>query len=800
MSFTLWGQTIKISGKVQDEQGKPVPNAEVLVSPINTSTTSNSQGNYSLTIPSNTAVGIGITHPDYNQGTKHIPASQNDIVLDFTLKSTKEKELPEVIFKGTRKKSGDITVTRIDAENIKNMPSISGGIEEILNTAFVSTASELSSSYRVRGGNYDENLIYINGVEIYKPLTVRSGQQEGMSIINPDMVSTINFSAGGFESRYGDKMSSVLDITYRQPKKFDTALEASLLGGSATVGFATPQDKKQKFSGIVGGRYRNTNLILNTMDGDTNFNPEYFDFQTYLQYEWNPKWNLSFLGTYSSNNYEMIPKSREVEFGTLFHPIKLNVAYDGEEKDKYRAANGVLSLQFRPSEDWAFSLSGYAVHSKEQEYYDIASGYILQEVDSETGGAVSTFGTGGQIDHGRNNLDMLVAGAHFRAKYNLNKNSAFEAGFQYQHEDIRNIKNQWQLLDSIGYSIPRPMLPPGNLDDSSLILNNPFSANNNLKSNRMSGYLQYTTKFMWDNARVLVNAGVRATHWDFNGETDISPRAQIAIKPDWNMDMLFRFATGFYYQPPFYKEAVMLDRYGTLNENIKSQRSIHFILGNDYEFKMLGKRPFKLTTEIYYKKLDDLIPYYINNVQVIYTGENDSKGYAYGIDARLNGEFVPGAESWLSVSYGRAKQDINGQGYIPMPTDPRFKVGLFFQDYMKQYPQLKASVTLVYASGLPTGAPLYTDPYQYQSTLSDYKRADVGLTYVFVDQKLNKARKGSTWSKFKELSLGVDLFNVFDIRNTISNLWIRDINSSAYYAVPNKSTGRFFNVKLNARF
>ncbi|WP_295841222.1 TonB-dependent receptor [uncultured Apibacter sp.] len=791
ISFTAWGQTIKISGKVEDKQRNPIQGAHVY-SNYGQHSISDRSGYYSLQLPIYTTVVMTVEHDNFVKDSINVDIKDIDIVADFKLK--KEKVLPEIIFKGTRKKSSDLSMHHIAVNNIENTPTLSGGVEEILNTVFVSTASELSSLYRVRGGNYDENLVYINGVEVYKPLTVRSGQQEGMSIINPAMVSSINFSAGGFESRYGDKMSSVLDILYRKPLKFETDLEASLLGGGATFGYA---DKKQKFSGLLGARYRNTDLILNTFDGDTDFNPEYFDIQTFLQYKLATKWNLSFLGNYASNDYEMVPKKREVEFGTLNQPIKLNVAYNGQEKDKYKTANGTLSLEFKPSNRLAFNWDGYGFHSKEQEYFDISAGYMLREADNDTGDLIPSFNTGGQINHGRNNLDMLVIGTQLKGKYKLNVNSAFEAGFQYQREDIRNIKNEWMLIDSAGYSIPRPIFPPGNLDESDLVLLHHVSANNKLKSNRINGYLQYITKFFWNRTRVLINAGVRATHWDFNGETNISPRAQIAIKPDWEIDMLFRFATGFYYQPPFYKEIMHLD--GTLNDKIKSQRSIHFILGNDYEFKMLNKHPFKLTTEIYYKKLDDLIPYFIDNVRIVYTGENNSKGYAYGIDARLNGEFVSGAESWLSVSYGKTKESIDGRGYIPRPTDPRLKVGLFFQDYMKNYPRFKANVNLVYASGLPNGAPLYTDPYVYQTTLSDYKRADVGLTYVVVDQKMNKARLGSYWEKFKELTLGFEIFNVFDVRNTISNEWIRDVNSTSYYAVPNKLTGRFFNVKLNVK-
>lgn len=807
ITVCLWSQSITLSGKIIDKEGKPLIGAKISITD-STIQYSDSLGLYSIAIPKDRSFTISIQKNNFEPVEKIIESTSINLTQNFSLASLVNNDkieyhssLEPVIFVG-KKQPSDLTSVELDVSHLNYMPSLGSGVEGLLNTFAVSTASELSSNYRVRGGNYDENLVYINGVEIYRPLTLRSGQQEGMSIINPNMVSTINFSAGGFESRYGDKMSSVLDITYKLPKEFETSLEASLLGGGITLGFVDKKDQnKQKLTGIVGARYRNTNLILNTFDGDTNFNPEYFDVQTFIQYKISSFWKLSFLGNYSSNHFKMEPKSREVEFGTLNNPIHLNVTYQGDEKDKYQTMNGTLALQFNPNAKWAFNLDTYAFHSKEKESFDITSAYRLYENDTETGSSIPTFGIGGQVDHGRNNLDLLVAGLHLKTKYKISLNSNLEAGIQYQREDTRNLKNEWQVLDSLGYSIPRKFFPPGEIDNSDLVLNYHTAANNHLKANRISGYLQYTTKFLLkDDTRVLINTGIRGTYWDFNGETNLSPRAQIAVKPSWNLDMLFRFATGFYYQPPFYKEAMHLD--GTLNKNIKSQRSLHFIVGNDFEFKMFKNRPFKLTTEIYYKKMDNLIPYFIDNVRVIYTGENNSKGYAYGIDARLNGEFVPGAESWFSISYGRTEENIDGKGYIPRPTDPRLKLGLFFQDYMKIYPQLKASVNLVYASGLPNGAPLFTDPYQYQTKLSDYKRADIGLTYVFVDQFLNKAKKGSTWEKFKDFSLGLEIFNVFDIKNTISNQWIRDINSpqSIYYAVPNRLTGRFFNLKLNARF
>lgn len=795
LTAVLWAQnTITISGKLHDDKNNPIREVYITESLNHKSTTTDENGFYSIEVPKGKKFTLYYRHENFKSLDINYNATYSSIKKDIQMLTEISTNVGEVVFQGTRKPQ-DISAVTISSKDIDKLPSMSGGVTELLRTLpYVNTNSELSSQYMVRGGNFDENLVYINGVEVYKPFLVRSGQQEGLSIINPDMASMLSFSAGGFEARYGDKMSSVLDIYYRRPKAFESSLEASLIGGSATIGFA---DKKQKLSALFGARYRNTNLILNTLDGDTNFNPTYWDFQSYIEYDFHPKWSLSFLGNYSSNDYEMKPKTRETTFGTYNQPIRLTVYYNGKENDKYLSANGSLSLKFKPNDKLLFSADAYAFHTKEEEYFDIAAGYSIEQYDDETQSTVTSFGTGGQIDHARNDLDMLVLGGQFRSRYKFDENSNIEAGVQFQREDIRDFMNEWQLIDSTGYSLPRPAMPPGELDPSELVLNYHISARNDLKSNRINGYVQYFKKFYWGTNRVMINAGIRGTHWDFNDETNISPRVQFAIKPDWEKrDMLFRFAVGMYYQPPFYKEIRRLD--GSINENIKSQKSIHFILGNDYEFKWRDK-PFKLTTELYYKSMDDLIPYYVDNVRIKYTGENNSKGYAYGIDTRLNTEFVKGADSWLSFSYARTKESIDGQGYIPRPTDQRFKVGLFFQDYMKFYPSMKASINLVYASGLPNGAPLFTNPYSYQSTLPAYKRVDVGLTKVFIDQGQFKSNSG-VWSKFKELSLGLEIFNIFDIKNTVSNQWLRDVNSSRYYAVPNRLTGRFFNLKLWMKF
>ncbi|MCG2792166.1 MAG: TonB-dependent receptor plug domain-containing protein [Weeksellaceae bacterium] len=717
------------------------------------------------------------------------------------LPSGKENEIQEVVFqKRARFKTNDITSVEISAKEAKEVASLAGGVEGLLKSLpSVNSNAELSSQYMVRGGSYDENLIYINDIELYRPFLIRNSLQEGMSIINPDMVSTINFSAGGFEPRYGDKMSSALNIYYRQPENMELSGEASLIGGRLTGGFAS---KNKKFTGLISGRYRNTNLVLNTLNEDTDFNPRYGDVQTYLNYQFNDKWSVSFLGYYAKNDYEMVPKEKEVDFGSLFQPLKLTVFYNGQEDDQYKNMMGTVSVNFKPSKKWHLSLDNFAYQNREREYYTLAAGYILEAFDEE-GNPVAGYDAGGQIDHARNDLLVRVAGSQFRARFSPDVNTDFEVGVKYERESIKDFTNEWQFIDSIGYSNPRDFVIPGNLDASALNLNYSIAGQNDINPTRVSAYAQFSKKFYWGSNRVFINGGARVQNWSFNEETLVSPRAQFAIKPDWEMDMLFRLAGGVYYQAPFYKE--IKDLTGAFNPDIKAQRSYQVILANDYEFKF-KERNFKLTTEAYYKKMDKLIPYYLDNVRVRYSGKNNAEGYAYGIDARLFGQFVPGIDSWVSASYARVYQNIDGMGYIPRPTDQRFRFSMFYQDYMPKFPSMRVNLTLTFASGLPSGTPVlfdanglpdYLAAYRYQKTLPSYKRVDIGMTKVFIDQKDNKA-SGDFWGKFKELSLGVQIFNAFNINNTIANQWISDVNSSPqlYYPVPVRLTGRFFNVKI----
>ncbi|NMR32755.1 TonB-dependent receptor [Chryseobacterium aquaticum] len=705
--------------------------------------------------------------------------------------TTRTTDIEEVVFqKKVVGSTNDLTTVKISAKDAQNVASISGGIEGIIKTLpSVNSNTELSSQYMVRGGNYDENLIYINDIEIYRPFLIRNSQQEGLSIINPDMVSTVNFSAGGFEPRYGDKMSSALNIYYREPEKFELSGEASLIGGRLTTGLAS---KNNKLTALFSGRYRNTNLVLNTLNEDTDFNPKYFDFQTYLNYHVSEKFTMSFIGYYSKNDYEMFPKERSVDFGSLQRPINLNVFYNGKENDQYKNMMGTFSMNYKPSDKWRFTLDSFAYQNREKEYYTIASSYILQTFDPITGNPVTSYDVGGQIEHARNDLFVRTYGTQFRTRFSPNVNTDIEVGFKFEKENLSDLTNEYKLVDSSGYSIPHPVDDPRFPDASELDLFYSIVGSNKIEPTRLSAYAQYSQKFFWNSSKVFINAGARVAHWSFNNETIFSPRAQFAIKPDWDTDMLFRLSGGIYYQAPFYKE--IKDLNGNFNQNIKSQRSIQAILANDFEFEF-DDRPFKLTTEAYYKKMDNLIPYYMDNVRIRYSGKNNATGYAYGIDTRLFGEFVPGVDSWLSASYARIYENIDGRGDIPRPTDQRFRFAMFYQDYMPKFPQMRVNLTLTYAMGLPNGAPVFTDPYQYQKTLPSYKRVDLGLSYAFVDAKAKKQSYGFL-SNFDELTLGVQVFNAFNINNTVSNQWITDANTNLMYPVPVRLTGRFFNVKL----
>lgn len=798
-------QTATIKGKVLDSINNPIEN--VSVSYDRSGTTTNKSGEYSLTIPSGKNITILYSHIAYKSFSKKIRVAKGR-TLQFSPKlKTKTEKIDEIVIKDEKAEAEGIT--KIKTETINVLPSANAGIESVLKTLpGVNFNNELSTQYNVRGGSFEENLVYVNGIEVYRPFLIRSGQQEGLSFVNPNLTQNVNFSAGGFQSKYGDKLSSVLDITYRKPSQFGVAFEASLLGASLTVEGHT---KDQKLKAIVGARYRNNSLFLNSSDVDANFNPNFTDIQAYVSYDFTDKFSIDFLGSFALNNYNFTPISRQSNFGTIVNPLSLVVNYRGKEEDQYRTIFGALKGIYKVNDDFTLSLTTSTYNTKEQEYYDILAFYGIGEVNADFGS--DSFGDvnfiqsiGSQLDHARNNLEAQISNINFKAT--LRKDTdLFEFGVKYQHENIKDKIVEWQVIDSAGFSIRPPYLLPKN-DEPYAPFTGPIEpfinvrATNNVNIDRISGFAQWSKKSNINDHTVWYNLGVRAQYWAISGKNIssddhvvISPRAQFAIKPNWNKDMLFRISGGYYYQPPFYRE--LRDSLGIVHPEVKAQKSIHIVVGNDYSFKMWN-RPFKLVSEIYYKKLTDVNPFTIDNVKIRYRARNNAVAYATGFDIRLNGEFVPGTESWFSFGYLLTKENIDNRGYISRPTDQRLKFAVLFQDYVPSIPSLKMYLNLVYNTGVPGGSPSYADPYLYQNRLKDYFRSDIGISYVFVDsQNLPKSK----WQeKFKELSAGLELFNMFDVQNTITNTWVKDISSNRYIAIPNYLSGRVLNVKVAMRF
>lgn len=807
IGWNAFSQTARIQGVVLDENNKPVENVNVTFSSGSTAT--DKTGYYILNVPANQNVVVVFTHITLKQASQAINLKPNEnFEFNPVLKANAEQLNDVVINSRNRKRFQGLE--NIDPATIRKNPSANPGVESILKTfAGVNSNNELSTQYSVRGGNYDENLVYVNEIEVYRPFLIRSGQQEGLSFTNTDMVQNVDFSAGGFQAKYGDKLSSVLDITYRVPTKFGASAEASFLGGSLTVEAVS---KDQKWTNITGVRYRDNSLLVNSQETESNFKPTFADVQTYFTYTPSTKWQWSFLGNISQNKYNYQPLYRQTNFGTIDEPIALQIFYEGQEKDKYETYFGALKSVYQVNDNFALKFIGSAYHAIEQEYFDILGQYALGEVDSNLGsenfGEVTFVeGIGSQLNHGRNDLDALIINAEIKGVHQKKQNT-IEWGFKYTREDIRDRVVEWEVIDSAGFSLNPPIInlpendQPYNPYVGPLVPYQNVRATNYVKIDRLSGYLQWSLKDKIGNHDVWYNAGVRAHNWQVSGDgldgksqTTFSPRASIAIKPDWDKDMVFRISGGLYHQPPFYRE--LRDSTGTVRPNVKAQQSFHLVLSNDYSFKM-WERPFKLVSEIYYKSLTDVNPYTLENVRIRYRAENNAEAFAQGLDLRLNGEFVPGTESWLSFGYMKTEENIENKGFIARPTDQRLKFGILFQDYMPNIPSMKLYLNLVYNTGLPGGSPSYADPYVYQSRLNDYRRADVGFSYVLTEN--NSKRPDGHWLKrFKDLSVGFEIFNLFDNQNAITNTWVRDVYTKNQYGVPNYLTTRVFNIKLSAR-
>lgn len=816
-----------ITGKVVDEKNQPIELVNISIAGQHGGTSTNAEGLYSLQVPAGKQVEIIFSFVGFKTDTAYIKVNAGEkLRVNRTIISI-ATELGSVLIEDRQIRNTNLT--RIDPHTVNALPTASGGIEALLKTMGVVSNNELSSQYSVRGGNYDENLVYVNDIEIYRPFLVRTSQQEGLSFLNSDLVSSILFSAGGFEAKYGDKLSSVLDIKYKHPTKFAASATASLLGASAHVEGVS---KNKKFTYLAGARYKTNQYLLNALETKGSYKPVFLDFQSLLTYALTDKLELSVMSYISSNNYTLIPQSRETKFGTYFTPLRLTMYFDGQEVDKYESRMGAITLSQKVNNHLQIKWIGSAYDSKESESYDIIAAYRIAELQNQPDAndsieVLETKGEGGFFNHARNQLNMTVMNVENRYSYSKGKSYAFW-GIKYQHEMINDHISEWQLLDSTGFSVPENNGIPGqsgNLTD--FVLNYHLKTSASINSNRYTAFAQNTWSIHGDSTALAITTGVRFQYWDYNKQFLVSPRVSLSYKPQWEKDILIRFSAGYYYQPPFYRELRNLQ--GQINDSVrlKAQKSIQFVAGSDWNFMSWG-RPFKFVTEVYYKYLTDLIPYQVDNVRIQYLGINGSKGYAYGIDLKVNGDFVKGVESWASLSYMKTAENLyNDQyteyynaagetihigytkditpvdsalinpGYIPRPTDQRVTFGLFFQDFLPMNPTFKMNIGLYFGSGLPTGAP-NTPLFTHTHRLPPYRRVDIGLSKQIIGGEALQPKNG-IFKSFKSLWITAEILNLLQVNNTVSYTWVKDYNNNPY-GVPNYLTPRQINIKIGAYF
>ena len=802
LSFLGFSQSI--SGTITDEENNTLPSVNIAILNTSIGATSLNDGSYNMEVPANKSMVVAYSFIGYEIEKIRLPMLKRgqNYTLNIQLKA-KNTLLNDVIVKD--KKSRKESFNRIKPKHVKILPGSQGGIEAILKTLpGVSSANELSSQYSVRGGNFDENLVYVNGIEVYRPFLIRAGQQEGLSFVNTDMVSSILFSAGGFEAKYGDKMSSVLDITYKRPRENAASLQLSMLGGSAHFEGAS---KNGRFSYLVGARHKTNEYVLNAMDTKADYIPKFSDLQTFINYELNTNWQISFLGNISKNEYTMIPENRDTEFGTLNEALKLTIFFEGKEVDKYETYFGALSTTYQPSTHLNLQFTTSAFQTFEQENFDILGEYWLYQLENnlgsdDFGNIAFDRGVGKYINHARNSLNARVMNFSHKGNYN-NEDLKVDWGFRAQKEEIEDKISEWNLIDSAFFNYPHPNDNIGGEADPNqqIVMSELLKTQINLSSYRNSGYMQFSK----DINNITLNAGTRGSYWTYNEELLLSPRATIAYAPLWEKDIVFRAASGIYYQSPFYKELRTPE--GTLNSNIKAQKSTHYVMGADYLFYSWG-RPFKWITEVYYKNLENLIPYKVDNVRIQYLANNLSNGYAKGIDMKINGEFVSGVESWASLSVMKTEEDIVGDyitnadgstseaGFIPRPTDQRVNFSMFFQDYIPGKPNYKMHLNMVYGTGLSFGPP-NSEKHQDVLRIPDYRRVDIGFSAVLKDE--NRKRRIKWLNVFNSIWVSAEVFNLLDINNTVSYLWVADI-TGRQYAVPNYLTARQLNAKLILSF
>lgn len=818
IGVVCFGQTATISGTIKDEDGVGIPEVQIaLLEDGSINTTSDINGKFSLAIPADKEITLAIYNISYIQLKQKFRAKPGE-KINYSPRLVSKNNIGQVDIVSENRST---EITRIDPKNIFYIPSPSGNIEDIIKTQIgVSSNNELSSGYSVRGGNFDENLVYVNDIEVYRPFLARSGQQEGLSFANPDMVSNINFSAGGFEAKYGDKMSSVLDITYKKPLKFGGTVSGSLLGGSLHLQGVS---KNRVVAWSIGSRYKSNTYLLKSMDTKGEYRPRFYDVQTFLTFTLNEKWSIEFLGNVANNQYLVIPANRETTFGTVNNAVKLSIYFDGQELMQYNTMMAGLSTTFKPNSRTKLKLITSAYKAKEEEKYTVQGQYYVDQLEADFGkdnfGQVAfNRGVGTFLNNGRNQIDASVYNIEHKGTRLVGRHSELLWGARYQHEIINDKLSEWRMVDSAGYVAPYSATEINLLDV--------VKSKINLESNRIQGYLQYAySKQLRDSSLITLTGGVRANYWDFNKQTIFSPRVTLSYKPNWKQDMVFKASWGYYYQPPFYREMRGFD--GKINQNIKAQQSIHYLLSGDYNFR-LWRRPFKVILAGYYKEMKDLIPYEIDNTRIRYFATNNSIGYTQGVDLRINGEFIKGIESWATIGYLKTMENIEGDrkvtyynsdgdtivngytfnnkavdstvvypGYIPRPTDQRITFGMFFQDYIPKLPSCKMYLNMQFGTGLPFGPPDH-ERWKQVFRMPPYRRVDIGFAYQIIKED-HQLPKKNPFHYLKGMFISVEIFNLLQVDNTVSYTWVTDV-TNRQYAVPNYLTRRTLNLKLQVKF
>jgi len=816
--------TASVFGKITDGEGGPVEGVSIsILGSSQALAITSPTGEFNYTIPADKEVIIVFNHINYKQVQRTVklaPGEKLNIgrAMEF-------KNIFDIVVVTDQNRFKELT--RLDPINFTHIPTASEDFNAILFTLpGVSSRNELSSSYSVRGGNFDENLVYVNGIEVYRPFLTRSGQQEGLSFINADLVSSVLFSAGGFEAKYGDKMSSVLDVQYRRPRKFAGTVSGSLLGSNLHLEGAS---KNYRFTWLFGARYKTNKYLLGKTDSKGDYKPFFADVQLYTTYDLTTNWQLDFLGNFASNKYQFVPKNRETDFGTVTQALRLKIYFDGQEIDQFNTMMGALSTMYHSDNDKLnLKFIGSAFRSKESEAIDIQGQYFIGDLETDFGkpnfgDEIAERGIGTHIEHARTNLTAYVFSAEHKGSYTEGGKQVLW-GVKYSNEMIADKLSEWNYVDSAGFSIP--LTPAPILNPQPIELQRVIKQKINISSNRISGYTEgIWSKETKDTSLLSATIGIRANYWDLNNQALVGPRGTFGIKPNWKSDFLFKFSSGYYYQPAFYRELRGPD--GILNTNIKAQTSIHFVLTSDYNFRS-WKRPFKFVAEAYYKYLDNLIPYEVDNVKITYSAKNNAKGYATGIDMKVNGEFVKGLESWASLSFMQTQEDIKDDyyyeyynssgekiipgyttnsvkadsvrfnpGYLPRPTDQRVSFGLFFQDKMPKYPDLKMHLNLLFGTGVPFGPP-GSQRYQQVLRMPSYRRVDIGFSY----QALKETRtiKPKSVGRFlKSVWISFEVFNLLGTNNTVSYIWVEDV-TNRQYAVPNYLTQRQLNLRMIVKF